>query len=165
MGFPILVRWHLYIESGPWFSIWYLTPVSYGITFLFLLDDPNTAVHLKTMTCYLNMYSFGMWHPYQTPTLRFPVIITFNVHCYMCISDKLQLSNKRPADREIRVLIGCVFHPYSRVKIQLYPQEVKPLFPKQQLLFRCIIWFQLNCVTLPSLSVNHHQTIPLLLLQ
>ena len=21
MGFPVLVRWHLYIESGPWFKL------------------------------------------------------------------------------------------------------------------------------------------------
>ena len=63
-----------------------------GDTLLLIYQSPVTTAHLRTMTCYLQMYTCDLWHLSLIESQYWGFgFITLCVHCCVCISDKLQL--------------------------------------------------------------------------
>ena len=117
---------------------------------LFTLDSPVTSTHLRTMICYLHVYTCDMWHPLSNPNIGVCISIYSCVHCKNMHIGQAAVAKYMTSWSP--VLCNCkVHHPHSPIKMQ--SGNKIDIFTQQHLL-QFIIWFQLNCKPLPNWSVK-----------
>ena len=159
MGFPILVRWHLYIESGPW-RIWVngkwrkhplgadnITTTKQSTTYtvsIFYLYAITLHTHL-TSVC----IDFGFQNLYKTDVLHIENHVSDHINCWCMISSPGDKGGNGFSSQEplsVHPVID-IFNSQSAI-ICYWPFWI--ILPDQQLIFKLVKKNNWKNITFPT---------------